>query len=200
MAPTEHEQKQIRAKIKEFLKESDSYVTMSVDSFSLEEDIKNKTSTISGNLLINNKKIIIRGSGVGIVDAFLRTVIEKLLDRYPSLQNIKLSEFYASAKIKKKARPGSDATVSVNLVLENIKRGKIHFSHSAQSLNTATILVVTEAIEYFINSEIAFLKLKSCIEDAKSRDRVDIVNKYMFLMVEVVKNMNYDKVLTKKGK
>ena len=51
----------------------------------------------------------------------LPLLLEKLSDKYSSLHNIKLSEFYASARIKKKARPGSDAIVSVNLVLENIK-------------------------------------------------------------------------------
>lgn len=200
MAPTEFEQRQIRERIKSFLDESGSYVAISVSSFSIEEDLRKKASSIVADLSINNKKTKIKGVGVGIVDALLRGLVDKLSKNYPSLKNIKISEFNAKAKIKKKARPGSDAVVDVDLVLENTRGGKIIFSHSAKSLNISAVLVVLESVEYFINSEIAFLKLKTCIENASLRRRSDLVNDYMFLMTEVVKNMNYDKILTKGSK
>ena len=63
-------------------------------------------------------------------------------------------------------------------------------------MNTATIKVVIDAVEYFINSEIAFLELKKCVGDAKKRNRQDLLRGFTSLMSEVVSIVQYKDLLT----
>ena len=171
MALEEHKRKDLHKKIKQFLKNSDSYTKLAIASLTLKENIKKHTSSITCDLILKEEKIKIKGEGNGLVDALLPTIIYELSHRYNSLKNIRLSEFYATAKIKKKSKLGTDSPVKVELVLLNSEGKKLYFSAHAKSMNTATILVIVEAVEYFINSEIAILELKKCVDDAKKRNR-----------------------------
>jgi len=124
-------------------------------------------------------------------------MIQQLSKDYPSLEQIRLSEFHVKAKIKNKRKSiGSDAPVKVELVVENASHIKIPFSHEARSLNNAACKAVIKTVEYFINCEVAIIKLKKCILDAKDRNRSDLLEKYTLMMSEIVKNMSYKNILT----
>jgi len=62
-------------------------------------------------------------------------------------------------------------------------------------MNASAARVVSKCIEYFINSENAFFVLKSAVEDAKKRDRPDLVKIYTAQLAEIVKNTSYKKII-----
>ena len=41
-------------------------------------------------------------------------------------------------------------------------------------------------VEFFLNSELAFKKIKTFIKDAKGRDRYDLVSKYQMKLATIV--------------
>ena len=65
MAAEEHRRSDVHKKIRVFLNNSGSYVDLSINSFSLKENIEKRTSAISCDLYVGCEKIKIRGQGVG---------------------------------------------------------------------------------------------------------------------------------------
>jgi len=52
-----------------------------------------------------------------------------------------------------------------------------------------------ELLEYFINAERAFVTLYRCRQDARDRQRDDLVTRYTAEMAEIVKSTSYSKVV-----
>lgn len=197
MPPTNYEVNSIKLMVEAFLHSGNSFLSLEVKSLEITEDLENDISKVNYSLLFEEREINISGTGKGMVDALFRSMIHRLSENYPSLKQIRLSEFFVTAKIKNKRKSiGSDAPVKVELVVQSDTRVKTYFSHEAKSLNNAVCKAVVEAIEYFINCEIAILKLKKCILDAKDRGRSDLLEKYTSIMAEIVKNMSYKNILT----
>ena len=80
--------------------------------------------------------------------------------------------------------------------MANRRGKKIHFLHKSKSIISAIILVVQKTIEYFINSELAVIQLKKSLQNARERNRIDLVTEYTRMMTELVKNMTYNKIIT----
>jgi len=197
MPPTNHEVNSIKSTVAMFLHTSKSFLPLEVKSLEITEDLENDISRVSYVIALNGTEVAISGTGEGVVDALFRSMIQQLSKDYPSLEQIRLSEFHVKAKIKNKRKSiGSDAPVKVELVVENASHIKIPFSHEAKSLNNAACKAVIKTVEYFINCEVAIIKLKKCILDAKDRNRSDLLEKYTLIMSEIVKNMSYKNILT----
>ena len=64
-------------------------------------------------------------------------------------------------------------------------------------MNKAAINVVLQAVEHFINSEKAVVRLRDYVKDASKRNRGDLVDRYVRQLSELVKNTSYEKVLQK---
>ena len=197
MPPTNYEVNSIKLMVEKFLHSSDSFLSVEVKSLKITEDLENDISEVNYIISLDGTEITISGTGEGVVDALFLSMIHRLSKDYPSLKQIRLSEFYVRAKIKNKHKSiGSDAPVKVELVVENASRIKTPFSHEAKSLNNAACKAVIKTVEYFINCEVAIIKLKKCILDAKDRNRPDLLEKYALIMSEIAKNMSYKNILT----
>ena len=68
------------------------------------------------------------------------------------------------------------------------------FQATASSVSRAGMQATLEAVEYFVNSERTFVKIKEILEYYRSEGRSDLVQKYTGLMSEVVKNTSYSEV------
>ena len=64
-------------------------------------------------------------------------------------------------------------------------------------MNKAAVSVVLQAIEHFINSEKAVVRLHDYVQSASKRNRGDLVEHYVRQLSELVKNTSYEKVLKK---
>ena len=195
MTPSQNEQAKINKIVRDVLNEL--YAPLQIKNFVLKEDLENDKSLVTCQLVLGEKKRSIEGSGDGVVDALFCTIADELSPEYSSLNNIKLVDFVLKAKPIKKGF-GSGGLVSVDLAVGNQRGKKIHFLHEARSIIGAIILVVQKTIEYFINSELAMIQLRKSLNSAKKRNRIDLEEKYVIMMSELVKNMPYNKVMKEK--
>jgi hypothetical protein len=193
MAPSQNEQAKISEIVCKVLNES--YVHLQIKDFVLKEDLENDKSLVSCQLTLGEKEISLEGRGDGVVDALFCTIINELNSEYLSLNNIQLIDFILKAKPIKKGF-GFGGLVSVDLAVANRRDKKIHFLHKSKSIIGAIIQVVQKTIEYFINSELAVIQLKKSLQNAKERNRIDLVAEYTRMMTELVKNMTYNKIIT----
>jgi len=192
MSPTQDEQTKINKIVLDVL--NDKYTTLQISNFTLKEDLENDKSLVSCELTLGKEKYLLEGQGSGVVDALFCTTIKELSIQFPSLNNIHLVDFVMKVKPEKRGF-GSGGFVSIDLAVRNGRGKKIHFLHKARSIIGAVIQVVQKCLEYFINSELAVVRLKKCLQSAKKRNRIDLKEKYTLMMTELVKNMPYTKII-----
>ena len=192
MAPTQDEQTKISGIVQEVLDEN--YTPLQIKNFTLKEDTENDKSLVTCELVLGEQEILVEGQGSGVVDALFCTIIKELSIQYSSLNNIQLIDFIMKVTPEKKGI-GSSGFVSIDLAVRNRRGNKTHFLHKSRSIIGAAIQVVQKCIEYFINSELAIVQLKKSLQNAKERNRMDLVTKYTHMMSELVKNMPYNNIL-----
>lgn len=189
--------------MREILRES--HLELRVESHVLEEDIAAETSTIravvapvsttSGGEI---KRRTVEGQGVGIVDAFFNGLIQQFSAEYPSLESIRFAGFGLTA-ILDDSRPrgarGTDAVAEVRLLIENSEGAEFEFEARSRSVTASALQATLDAVEYFVNSERAFLVTHHALKDAEARGRPDLVSKFASRLAELVRNTSYSEAI-----
>ena len=190
-APSDLQREKLNQIVKKILE--DEYISIHISDVNIKEKLDAETSDLVCKYKLSNKDKAetIKASGRGVADALYHGFVNKMGKQYPSLKELKIIDFNLNAEgLKKyKVNPGTQAFVEAHLTISGGKRDGIVFHSRTRSINTATIKVICAAIECFINSERAYLKLKKGFLDAKKRNRQDLAEKYNLQMVELV-NVN----------
>jgi len=137
---------------------------------------------------------LIEGAGVGTVHAFFLATRDRFAEEYPSIKAIRFSTFSA------KSIPGSDrddpmdAEVEVALGVCNSYQDDFSFVRRSRSLLRASLDAVLEASEYFVNSELAYIRLYHGLEHHRKAGRSDQIDRYTSLLSAVVRNTSYEEV------
>jgi len=177
------------------------YINVYIKKFSLKENIEQNYTSVSYTLELENYKdgsFQIEGKGKGAVDALFASIINKLNNKFISLKNIRFEDFSMQVKFKESSyRRKSDAPVEIRLALKSSREKIFYFKSSSTSMILAAIKVITQAVEYLINAELAVLILYESIKDAEKRNRSDLVKQYTISLSEMVKITSYEKVIKK---
>ena len=178
------------------------FIFLNVEEFVLEEDIKNNKSNISCRLTSpatqHFTSLSLEGAGQGIIDALFNSLIDNLVDKYVSLQKIEFEDFKVAVKFKEShRRMKTDAPVEIRLTIKTSRFNRVHFRHQSSSMVSAAIEVMRQAIEFFVNLECAILQFHKNVEDAKKRNRQDLLSNYTYKMSDLVGVISYEKTLEK---
>jgi len=184
-----------REKLNEIVKKvlEDEYISIHISDVNIKEKLDADASDLVCKYKLSGqtKTETIKATGRGVADALYNGFVDKMGATYPSLKELRIIDFNLNAEgLKKyKVKPGTQAFVEAHLLISGGNREGIVFHSRTRSINTATIKVICAAIECFINSERAYLKLKKGYVDAKKRNRQDLAEKYNIQMIELV-NVN----------
>ncbi len=177
----------------------DDYLVLHVDRYKIEEDVVGEGAcTVTATLRHesdSSKKMKIEGNGVGFIDALYHGMMAHYAKEFPSLETIQFTGFTVSAKMETSQQKGADAEGLVALTVKNSEGTDFLFEHTGRSIVTSAIEVVVEALEYFVNSERAFLSVHNALKDAKGRSRADLVQGYTKQLSELVKTTSYSSVI-----
>ena len=165
-----------------------------VDSYRLEESLESGLVEIhcdvhderSGN------KEVIRGRGVGIVDAMFQGLVALYSDTFPSLRTIRFSDFSIKADVatgRYDAR--SDMAAAVTLHVANSEGREYVFTHASPSITRSSLAVVLQCVEFFINSERAFIAVYRALQHARGQNRPDSVSRYTAQLATLVEATSY---------
>ncbi|RMH40488.1 MAG: hypothetical protein D6689_13635 [Deltaproteobacteria bacterium] len=164
----------------------------------LEEDFETGQSTVRVDLSDpdGNNRYTVEGTGVGLVDALTHALLSRFAPEYRSLETIEFTGFDVQAKFDtKNERSGADAIGVVSLEVRNSEGQVFTFADSSRSIASSAARAVLAAVEYFVNSERAYVSLYRALRDAKERDRPDLVARYTRELAEVVKSTSYTEVI-----
>ncbi|MBT5638400.1 MAG: hypothetical protein HOJ16_07550 [Candidatus Peribacter sp.] len=162
----------------------EDYQELSLRKLSVSEHLQGKKTTIDYEFFDGAQIIEINDApGMGAADAFFKSIIAHYRD-FSSIQPLQLKSFEVKADLPR-SQAGTDAKVLVGAEFCN-GRQSATFTASDYSIVTACCKCVLDSVEYFLNSELAFKKMKMIIQDAKSRNRSDIVSKYEYRLASLV--------------
>lgn len=169
----------------------EDYTKIIVTNLKIKDDLQG-TCYVTVKLFPNT---VVEGSGVGQIDAIFSALKNYYAREYKSLTTIELIDLNVQLKHNtSKHRDGADAECSVTLILRNSRGNLSTFPNSSRSLATSSVRAVASAVEFFINSEKAFCILYRALENAKERNRQDLITKYTAELANITRNTSYKKI------
>jgi hypothetical protein len=197
MTTVEHQRDVIKL-MRELL--GDNYTHLHVNRVLIEEDLEETATSVTCEVTdeTSSEKFVIAGKGVGVIDAFFQGMVERFATEYPSLKTIQFNSFSVQARLDtKQGFSGTDAEGEVVLEIINSEGKTFNFIHISRSVIGGGIITTLLGLEYFINSERAFVTIYHAIKDAKERGRSDLVQRYTNMLATLVKNTSYSEVISK---
>jgi len=156
---------------------------------------KGHTSTNFSFEFRNPKKSVVTlkaQQGLGFIDSLFVGLHAKFAPKYSSLQNIQLCDFKVNPTILSSMnRIGTDAQASVSLSVRVKNHDVAEFYHRSRSIMRSSFIAVLDAFEFYINCEKCFVKLQDFIQEAKSRNRGDVVNSYIYDLCKLTEVNTY---------
>jgi hypothetical protein len=173
------------------------YVNLECRRLLVEEDCQTGTSTVKVEVSDDaGGNFTVEGEGVGMVDATFAGLFKRYEPEYQSLKSIVLHSFSVQARLDtKQRRAGADSVGEVTVEVKNSDGAVFSFVDSSRSIATSSARAVIAAVEYFINAERAFITLWHGRQDARARNRDDLVTRYTAELAEIVKSTSYTEVI-----
>ena len=178
----------------------DHYIHLALTHLKIEEEIQSQSSTSLCTLNVtlaqnHNHPLTLTSEGVGFLDAGYEALMNHYAQHYPSLQTLQFSSFDVRGEMETAKKAGADAECKVCLVILNHDRVPFEFEAQGRSMAVVALNVVLQAIEYFINSELAFTNVYKALSDARQRGRQDLIDGYVAQLAELVKTTSYTQVI-----
>ena len=173
------------------------FLALEVKRIVLDEDVGTGRSKVTVEMADNRGQAqTVEGEGVGMVDALIGGLFKRYEVEYQSLRSIELASFSVQARLDtKQRRAGGDAICEVTLEVRNSEGNVFSFSDTSRSVSCSAARAVVAAMEYFVNAERAFITLYKSRQDARERNRDDLVTRYTEELAEVVKSTSYAEVI-----
>ena len=194
-------QEQMVAMIREVL--GPDYMNLKVARYTLTEDIASQDCRLTCVLCHREseppREWSVEGHGVGFIDALFKGLKAKLSVEYPSLNTIHFVDFSISGDFSgSRARDvNSDVPGSVRLVVANSHGRVFEFNQQSLSISASSVSAVTNAVEHCVNAELAVLRVRHWIEDARHRNRSQVAEQYVQMLAELVKIASYSEAIEK---
>lgn len=179
----------------------DNYMTLRVLSLELAEDFGALSSKLKAKIEVLSseqpRQITIEGAGVGLVDAAFDGMMKAFAPEHISLTAISIDDFSIGIRFRGTDGRKSDAYAIALLRMKNSENHEYAFTYRTPSTSQSSLGVVTEAFAFFVNSERSFVQLRMALEDAKKRNRSDLVERFSQHMAILVTATSYKQVVEK---
>lgn len=171
---------------------------LQVDAYSLEENLE--SGDVKVRCEVHNSRTgehkTIDGRGVGIVDAFFSGIVALYSDEFPSLGTIRCMDFSVVSNVGTgRGRSGTDMTARVSMMVANSEGREFLFVDESPSITRSSIYAVLRGVEFFINSERAFIAVFRALEHSRKQGRSDSAERYTSMLSTLVEATSYSEVI-----
>lgn len=172
----------------------DEFVTFAVKHYQLREDFADDHCVMTCGVIENpgDRAFELEGKGVGMLDAFFTMIRHRYQPEHPSLETIHFSSFSVRGLMAETAADqSSDAKAEATIGVTNSHGTEFHFSAVSPSVSHSSIEAALAAVEYFVNSERAYIRIYKALQHHKRSGRPEMVGRYTELLGEMVRNTSY---------
>ncbi|MGH1344966.1 MAG: alpha-isopropylmalate synthase regulatory domain-containing protein [Nannocystales bacterium] len=173
---------------------SDEFRTLEVRRYAIDEDFGDGHCTIRCEAVESpgQREIEVNGKGVGMLDAFFSGLRERYQGEFPSLASIRFSSFSVRGLMgDAHAEQATDAQAEATVGVTNSSNREFHFTTLSPSVSHSSIEAVLAAVEYFVNSEQAYVRIYKALQHHRTSGRPEMVARYTELLAEMVRNTSY---------
>ena len=159
-----------------------------------EENIREPVTHTTCEYEENKIKKTVSFSGKSTIGGMFDKLVDLYCRDYPSLSTLEFVEYSTLPTFNPKSKTNSEAPVEVRINISSSGKEAIPFRRFDNSVLRASIQCVFDCVQYYVNSEMCFKKLKFLIKEAQSRSRSDVAQKYISDISEIVKVTSYSDV------
>ena len=194
--PQEFKRTEIKQTIEKTLKESQTKLfplSISVGE-SLSDDFT--VTNFSFEQTGNDKKVVTLEDqkGKGFVDGLFTGLHRHFREEYKSLDKIRLADYNVNPIMSNSKKSlGTDAQAVVMLSVHVDTHGVAEFHHRSRSMIYSSFAAALEAFQFYINCERAFHKIQLFIEDARQRNRGDVMSDYIYRLSKLTEVNTYER-------
>jgi hypothetical protein len=173
---------------------SGDFRTIEVRRYVLEEDFHDGHCTIRCEAVESPgaRAFEVKGKGVGMLDAFFSALRERYQGEFPSLASIRFSSFSVRGLMgDARAEQATDAQAEATVGVMNSSGQEFLFQTVSASVSLSSIEGVLAAVEYFVNSEQAYVRIYKALQHHRTSGRPEMVARYTELLSEMVRNTSY---------
>ena len=132
-------------------------------------------------------------SSKGFVDCLYTSCLERYGDKYKSLLHVNLVDLLVQpVPFRKRLSSGSNTDVILKVSVSDL--GEYEFRKRSRSIIYSSFSTILSAFEFYINCQKAFECLTFAIEDAKKRNRGDIISSCKYKLSELTSVNKYEKI------
>lgn len=172
----------------------DDFLTLEVSDYTLRESFDEEYCVVVCHVTENPgaRRFSVEGKGVGMLDAFFSALCARYQQEHPSLESIRFTHFdvrglMGDARVER----ASDAKAEARIGVSNSAGMDFEFAAVSTSVSHSSMEAVLEAVEYFVNSERAYVRIYKALEHYRKEHRPDLVAKYTDLLAQMVRNTSY---------
>ena len=173
---------------------SEDFRTLEVRRYALEEDFRDGHCTIRCEAVESpgEREFVVNGKGVGMLDAFFSGLRDRYQGEFPSLASIRFSSFSVRGLMgDAHAEQATDAQAEATVGVSNSSGREFEFTTLSPSVSLSSIEAVLAAVEYFVNSEQAYVRIYKALQHHRTSGRPEMVARYTKLLSEMVRNTSY---------
>ena len=143
---------------------------------------------------LSKEVLVERSPGKGFIDGLFAGLYGHFASEYPSLRQIKLVDLMVNPSwMSSKTDMRTDAKASVIFRVEVGNHGTASFRNQSRSMIWSSFAAALEAFQFYINCERSFNEIQPIIDDARNRNRFDIVEKWKFKLSKLTEVNTYEK-------
>lgn len=177
----------------------DDFVEFRVTAYELTEDFETGRAEIRCHVCVNGAPPFdVVGEGVGMIDAFFNGLKARFAPEYPSLESIRFTEFSIRGLVgESRAGAATDAQARAQVEVTNSYGTNFRFGAVSGSVSRSSVEATLSAVQYFVNSERAYVTMYKALRHYRAEGRVDLVGKYTAMLADMVRNTSYSSAVAR---
>ncbi|MBL93488.1 MAG: hypothetical protein CMH56_16935 [Myxococcales bacterium] len=174
-------------------------VCLTLIHMALDEDIPTQKATVSAVIEIEKeagtRQVELEGTGVGLLDAFFDGLVNFFSKEYASLKTLTIVDYQVQFGAEEIHGRNTDADARAILRVQNADELEYEFAQQTPSVTYSSALAAINVVNFFINSEMAYVRMHMALKDAMERRRSDLVETYRAKMAVLVHATSYSEVV-----
>ena len=200
-AAPNHAQEEALHKMREVLQEG--YTTLRIARYRLEEDFDAQRATLVCSLheQPSGEVVTLEAQGVGLIHALFEGLCARYATTHDSLSSLRFTSFSVRGLVQDVQGDASvTAQAEAAVGITNAYGVEFTFLATSPSVSQSSVEAVLAAVEYFLNSERAYVKIYDALEHYRREGRTDLVAKYTDMLSQMVRNTSYSSLVEKRSR
>lgn len=195
-SPLNVEQQDALNRMREILQ--DTFVSLDIAGYEVHEDFGTGLCQMTARVVERPQgtTFTVEAEGVGMIDAYFAALRQRYAPEHPSLTSLRFTRVGIQGLMHESRQgTGTDARAQAEIGITNSYGTEFLFGAVTPSISRSSLEAVASAVEFFVNSERAYITAYRALEHARRAGRPELVARYTDWLAHIVRNTSYSTVI-----